>query len=1012
MIKPAIIFFICSMLLNTGHFLHSQDIVPLHRLYTTSDGLPSSEVYRVLQDKNGYMWFATDNGLSRFDGYEFKNYGTDEGLTDVVVISMTMDSDGVIWLVTISKNLFYYDPDVDSIQLYKHNDIIWDFKYDYRLIEKLIYNTDTQVLTLMLGDLGFLKIEDNGNFEMIKCNETFVMCILKDGDKLISTQQTASDRFTTSSELTRLTREEKMLPIHIISKEEYIEIKNPPIIQTPELEIPKTYSYILDDNILYFNYSDHHYFIKEDSVIHYRTGVRTVRLIKTQDQKYLSADSYGRGLSIYDSLNDLLRNIPSTKFFEDHIISDFIQDVHGSFWITTLDAGVIFVPNFENFLIKIRDEPKPVNDVVVMDHRLYLVDDNLRLLTAELNKKPVLEFSNLHSSVQFKKLFSNNRQEKLYGSDLQTGLVQISPSEIIYYHVGGDKMDKLIKDTKFDQGAYSHVPMKNMSFSKEGTVLNLAAAGEFVFVNETKLTVDHYRLRRDLGRVRTFDVFEDTNSKLWVADLEGLWSLENDSLISQKSIHPSFEYRVEDLDQLPKGNMVAGTKGSGIIIWNNDEVLQINEADGLTSNMIENLSVDEKENLWVGTSSGANMISFNNDNTYQIIKFTVQTGLPSNEINRIAFYKDQTFLATFGGLVMLRDLDLVKASPGPIIEHFSSSEQSFSLEDKLSIPYAQNDISLSFVTLNYHMSSDIEYRYKVNDSNWSTTKSRDIRLLNLAPDAYNFEIQSMNQNGIWSDSTTLDFVIESPWWQTLWFRILSALSLLGVIFSVFRYRTNQLKKESELSSEIKELERSALNAQMNPHFIFNCLNSIQNYIVNNQKELATEYLAKFAGLIRMSLNSTTQKESVLDQEILIIQQYLALEKLRFKQLFNYEINVDENLNPMTIAIPPLLIQPIVENAIVHGISSRTEGGLVSIHIYKKEESLLIVEVCDNGSGLKEDSNNGKGLSISVGITKRRLELLDKLERSNSLTIENILDLDGTIRGVKAILSIDLKERMI
>lgn len=198
------------------------------------------------------------------------------------------------------------------------------------------------------------------------------------------------------------------------------------------------------------------------------------------------------------------------------------------------------------------------------------------------------------------------------------------------------------------------------------------------------------------------------------------------------------------------------------------------------------------------------------------------------------------------------------------------------------------------------------------------------------------------------------------------------------------------------------LERAALQSQMNPHFIFNSLNSIQKFIINNEKEEASEYLAKFAMLIRYNLKSSNSKEIPLKDELALLEIYIGLERIRFKNKFNVDIINNLTISPEQILIPPMLIQPVVENAILHGIADIQEKGLIKI-VYYNDDKKIYIKVSDNGKGLtlnqitKEQSDGSR-------ITKRRLELINNQSQSN-YTLTNDVDVNGNIIGAIAHLEI-------
>ncbi len=190
---------------------------------------------------------------------------------------------------------------------------------------------------------------------------------------------------------------------------------------------------------------------------------------------------------------------------------------------------------------------------------------------------------------------------------------------------------------------------------------------------------------------------------------------------------------------------------------------------------------------------------------------------------------------------------------------------------------------------------------------------------------------------------------------------------------LFNYALNysNLEYREGMAMEVVNLEKAALQAQMNPHFIFNCLNSIQNFIMENNKVQAMDYLSRFAKLVRQNLNASVESKVSIEDEASMLDNYLALEKLRFKDRFNYHIHVDPNIHLSSTFILPLLIQPYVENAILHGMKEMESGGMINVN-FKTSGDNILVTVEDNGMGISTDTMTHNASSLGMSITEKRL----------------------------------------
>ncbi|MFT4679238.1 MAG: LytS/YehU family sensor histidine kinase [Flavobacteriales bacterium] len=288
------------------------------------------------------------------------------------------------------------------------------------------------------------------------------------------------------------------------------------------------------------------------------------------------------------------------------------------------------------------------------------------------------------------------------------------------------------------------------------------------------------------------------------------------------------------------------------------------------------------------------------------------------------------------------------------------------------------------------------------DTSWTYLDSEDAILELVAGE--NLIIQERNATGQWAEIGRMPVnVRNSKLYTQFWFVALLASLLAFVIYLLFRFYLNKSRKEAIMDAKLAHLERTALQAQMNPHFIFNSLNSIQSYIASNENDKANRFLAKFSRLIRAMLNNARAQMITLQEEIDSLQLYMELEKMRFKDKFDFEIVVDEDIETHLIDLPPLLIQPYLENAIIHGMSQKRSQGKINLY-YMLKGKYLLATVTDNGIGIEQSKKQKRGDSLhkSVGmtITQKRLQMLDEGGKDRQVKIEEIKDRKGEVLGTK------------
>jgi LytS/YehU family sensor histidine kinase len=274
-----------------------------------------------------------------------------------------------------------------------------------------------------------------------------------------------------------------------------------------------------------------------------------------------------------------------------------------------------------------------------------------------------------------------------------------------------------------------------------------------------------------------------------------------------------------------------------------------------------------------------------------------------------------------------------------------------------------------------------------------------VNFLNLPPGNYSFSLKAVNSAGIWSDETTIRFTIRRAWWQTWWFRILALAAIATIVFLLIKRRISGIRHVAEMRQKIAETEMMALRAQMNPHFIFNCINSIDALILSNDKYHATMYLNKFAKLLRNVLDSSRQTTVPLSKDIETLQLYIDLEQMRDENKFVAHISTDADLLQDNYKVPPLIIQPYVENAILHGLKHRKDNkGQLVITVSKQEDYIRYI-IEDNGVGRNASINGArKDASYGMQMSQDRVKFFNNEENASVAVMD--LQQDGQSAGTR------------
>jgi len=954
------IFISFCLLLFSAFYLSAQAPTFQTTNYNIEDGLPSNECHDIMQDSTGYIWIATDRGLVRFNGYEFKTYGVPYGLTDISCLDMVFDQDQNIWINTLSGKIFIYHQKLDSISLYPHQAVIDSFLV-YGKMDDLALDKKDNKLHLPIRGIGFLIISNKtGDFTIKKSLE-------KEKGKVVFLDQVENgllismdDRIENISKR-RICKEEIISPY--FDCQYYIEFNNTLLkgqFNRFRLALSETEKvFKLDTTITMVHLFGVNYFLGQKKVIAIKsTGFRFLDIISYREDAFFAGMYNNKGLCYFSDIEKLIANEP-TSLIKNVSISRILQDRAGNIWCSSLEKGIYYLRKESINSLKISNLDKAsISDIEIGGDKVYFIKDKEKLFELKNESAFLIE------SGEKKELRDIN-----YVDSLELLLVAKRTSISLDRDYKIKRLE--LRNPLFEK---EHRPASSFnSFVFEEDELFFTGSAELIVYENIDSTQIYHSHSDQQIRLRVLAVEKINRDSFLLGTTKGL------KLYSHKYIKPFEAYpqaihnRINAIKKT-KDWYVFGTQGNGLVFWDlKNQSIVLRKSDGIVSNNIESLFIDNEENIYLSTKSGLSKVWFDEANKIQIKNYTTFHGLPSNEVNDVDQLGDTIYIATGKGLATLVQNPVAAKLHQPFFKTIQVNNTIYPFnESPTKFAHRENSMQIVYQTIDYKMQSKIPYRYKLNEGDWLITYATEINLPALSSGDYTLNLASKNRDDQWSKTITYNFKIQTPWWQRAWFLLLS-LTLLGLGgYFFYKMRSNRLKEKVAIEREMYELERSALQAQMNPHFIFNCLNSIQNFIMDNDKENAMEYLGKFARLIRQSLNASTAKTIPLNIEIKMLENYLALEKLRFKNKFDFKITLSDDLDPEEIKIPPLLIQPFVENAIIHGIKDKVKSGLVIIKFSKINAHQLRVFIKDNGTGIQSGKVSKTHQSLGTSITAKRL----------------------------------------
>lgn len=525
---------------------------------------------------------------------------------------------------------------------------------------------------------------------------------------------------------------------------------------------------------------------------------------------------------------------------------------------------------------------------------------------------------------------------------------------------------------------------------------------------------------------KILSLHEDKKGNIWVGTDDGLNRLEQSTGRFVHYRHNPADpqslsnNRVWSIHEDSCGYLWIGTSGGGLNRFNplTGHAIRFTEKEGLASNTVCGILEDALGRLWISTNNG---ISRLDPRTGRFKNYSVQDGF---YINRLAFkacFRDSAGYLYFGGAggVISFHPDSVEDNPHipslmltsfKVLDKELKLDSSIMVKREIRLDHTSNFFTIEFAALDFTNPDGNLYSYQLEnfDEVWrSTDGSRSYaEYTDVPPGHYLFRLRGANSDGIWNaEGIVIALVIEPAYWQTWWFQTTLALLGIGVVFALIIVRIGNVRKKAELQRKLVEYQLQALRAQMNPHFIFNALNSILHFIVRHDSEAAHHYLSKFATLIRLILNHSKSHLILLAEDLEALRFYIELERLRFDRKFSYEFSLAPEIDPYDIEIPPMLIQPYVENAIKHGLAYKNAAGALIVNVCRSG-AYVLCSVVDDGIGRKRSEELKTGIarehrSQGMAATKKRLEALGTSYGGQfRVEVKDLFDASGNAAGTR------------
>lgn len=968
------------------HFLAAQK--PMFRHLTTEDGLISSEVYGVFQDREGYLWFGTEYGVSRYNGHGFSNYSTDDGLSDNIIFEMFQDSHDRIWFHTFNGIPCYY----------LEGRFVNFFGYENvgtgDLMTSVLETNDSLVWVSSKGKniIGFTP-EDSSFTLPLSYNQLGVtypshfICEME-------VEGSEDEHFATTTgfykyDPERLEFEKTELDCFLGLANPHYTASSPNFFWTSNMEIVQCYKW---------------------------NGKRwkMAREFSVPNKEYVTAmylDSDQRiWVGTYKGVFVLENGVWGDALLEDYAVSDILEDKEGNFWFTTLKSGVFFAPSLE-----IRGWDKP-DDLGADRWTALNWDKNRRELWMGNSEGRMVRKENSNFVLVRARDLSTRRSPEV-GEVLVQGervLLGTNSGLVLLDREGNEK-----------RRALAFGAVKNLFHSESGEIVACFTTGVYPvtpvimdFYDSLNTLQDvekaHFLAENDtfaLRRGRTTSVLRDSKGNYWFGTLKGLLFLGANQNRGETEKVSTLEFAIESIVEDRKGEIWIASHGGGLAHYIDGKFNYLRREDGLDNNLCKKLVLDSDDNVWVASNGGVTKVEAPKaeGDEYKIVHFSKEDGLISNTINDLEILDDTLWLASNKGLgfIPLNDLGNGESVPMINLDSVVVNGQRLDLKGSQVLEAKENNLSAHFTGISFRSAGKLKYEYRLLGASdeWKTTIARRVDFLSLSPGDYTLEVFVRDYRGNRSAETaSMRFSVLKPWYLR-WWAIGGGLGLLiGTLTFGFRRRLRNLEFQQSLRNNAAEADQRALRAQITPHFVFNALNSLQALIADDRRVDALKYTSRFSRLMRRIFEQSVENYIPLTEELETLELYLQIEQMRFKDRFTYQIKVDTE-DPESLLIPSMLLQPIVENSIWHGLLHQEVPGEILVQVAPKEGELLCV-IQDNGIGRGAskkiqskylEQNKSSGLKVTRG----RIQTLSELNNLDlKLKIIDLVSSDGSAGGTR------------
>ena len=923
--------------------------------FSVQNGLINSNVYDITQDSIGYMWLATENGISRFNGIDFENYSLSNLNVNSFISSIYSTKNGDVYFGCGINGIYQLESISGKIKKINKSDVSQSnqiiIKDDYLISLHEYHNYDF----LKISDGTFLSVDSISLNNSI--NKALSMIKLKN-NRILLGRSDGLYEFKNGYQQKLIIKGFKNKPVYSI-----YENKNGHI-------------YLGSDGMIYKIKED---VVYDSSVVVTGEELR-VRNIIVDKEAHLWFNVWGTR-DIYMISGAAIINVSEKLNLKNASVTKMFLDNTGNIWAGMLGKGVYLFTNFYllNYPSSADLPASNIKKIIKSSNGKFLLGTNDGIGVLDPHSKTITSYKQMPEMTQYvRKIIPVGQNNyviaitdiRLNKPFLKDYALTHEPVHIRYSHGSSLWSDSSALWVGNWDNSIIQYQLPDFKFIRKI---------DSVFTNES-------------SKLRINSILKDNYNRFWIGSQQGYQIMTNNCELVDFP-KTKFKSEISNIIALPSNRILIVSHNGFEIFQNNETVSKIECVFNMNIENTTCVSVTGNDEFLVGTKDG---LYFIENNTRNLL--TIHDGILSDEINEI-YLDSLSRIAIVGTTEGVMELQLNKLKASLIATYkiddvfIKIGDSLFRPEKELNLSYKQNSFTLKFHTFNYTNPVKIKYQYRLDNGEWNLAPTREIQFASLEPGSHIIQIRSGTSSASWGPTYDLLINISPPFYRTLWFYFLTSVGAFLLVFIFIKKQLNKIRiKQEEKSAtqqKLIELQQKALASNLNPHFIFNSLNSIQHFINSHNSAEANDYLSKFSRLMRMQLNMADKSFITLHEEISRLEFYLSLEQMRFGEKLTWQINVDPAIDPYMLEIPNMIIQPFIENAIWHGIMPSSVPGHILLNLEISSNQTLLITVTDNGVGYGQNktTTDPKHESKGVKLITDRLTLLDP-NASNLLVFEN------------------------